>query len=172
MPELLSILQYPDPFLRRPMAPVTEVTDDVRAMCERMIETMHEAHGMGLAAAQVGWDARIAVVSGTGERGDEIVLINPEITDAWGSEAVEEGCLSFPGVAATITRQRGIVLSFTGLDGEEYELEDDGMLARCCLHELDHLDGVTFLGKMTPADKLANRRVLKELEDQAAARTA
>jgi peptide deformylase len=168
MPDLLPILKYPDPFLRRKAKAVGRITADVRDMSERMVETMFAAHGLGLAATQVGWDARLAVVSGKGERGGEIVLVDPEILDAWGSEALEEGCLSFPNVAAVVTRRKGVKVRYTGLDGAQHEIESEDMLARCCLHELDHLDGITFLSKMTPADKLANRRALRSLEDRAA----
>ena len=166
MTERIQILKYPDPFLRRKAKPVARVDDSVREMAERMVETMFAAKGLGLAATQVGWDARVAVVSGKGERGDEVVVINPEIVDAWGSEALEEGCLSFPNVAAVITRRKGVRLRYTGIDGAQHELESETMLARCCLHELDHLDGITFLSKMTPADKLANRRALRSLEER------
>jgi peptide deformylase len=166
MTELIPILKYPDAFLRRKAKPVARVDDSVREMAARMVETMFAAKGLGLAATQVGWDARVAVVSGKGERGDEVVVINPEIVDAWGSEALEEGCLSFPNVAAVITRRKGVRLSYTGLDGAQHEIESETMLARCCLHELDHLDGITFLSKMTPADKLANRRALRSLEER------
>ena len=168
MPETLPILKYPDPFLKRKAKKVERISKDVREMAERMVETMFEANGLGLAATQVGWDARLAVVSRTGERGDEIVILNPEIVDAWGSEALEEGCLSFPNVAAVITRRKGVKVRYTGLDGKAHELESEDMLGRCCLHEIDHLDGITFLTKMTPADKLANRRALRTLEDRAA----
>jgi peptide deformylase len=168
MPDLLPILRYPDPFLRRKAKKVDQVTAEIRDMAARMVETMFAARGLGLAATQVGWDARVAVVSGKGERGDEIVVMNPEIVDAWGSEAIEEGCLSFPNVAAVITRRKGVKLRYLGLDGGQHEIESEDMLARCCLHELDHLDGITFLSKMTPADKLANRRALRALEDRAA----
>jgi peptide deformylase len=168
MPDILPILKYPDPFLRRKAKRVERVTAEIRDMAARMVETMFAARGLGLAATQVGWDARLAVVSGKGERGDELVVLNPEIVDAWGSEAIEEGCLSFPNVAAVITRRKGVKLRFTGLDGAEHELESEDMLARCCLHEIDHLDGITFLSKMTPADKLANRRALRSLEDRGA----
>ncbi len=166
MPDLIPILKYPDPFLRKKAKKVERVTAEVRDMAARMVETMFHAHGLGLAATQVGWDARLAVVSGKGEPGDEVVVINPEIVDAWGSEALEEGCLSFPNVAAVITRRKGLKLRYTGIDGKEHELESQDMLARCCLHELDHLDGITFLAKMTPADKLANRRALRSLEER------
>ena len=168
MPDILPILKYPDPFLRRKAKRVERVTAEVRDMAARMVETMFVARGLGLAATQVGWDARLAVVSGKGERGEELVVLNPEIVDAWGSEAIEEGCLSFPNVAAVITRRQGVKLRYLGLDGAEHEIESEDMLARCCLHEIDHLDGITFLAKMTPADKLANRRALRTLEDRAA----
>lgn len=168
MPDLLPILKYPDPFLKRKTQPVERVTAEIRELAERMVETMFDAHGLGLAATQVGLDLRMAVVSGKGERGDEIVVINPRIVEAWGSEALEEGCLSFPGVAAVITRKKGVRVAYKGLDGKEHEFESQDMLARCCLHELDHLDGITFLAKMTPADKLANRRALRSLEERTA----
>jgi len=166
MPELMPILKYPDPFLKRRAKPVAKITPEIRETAARMIETMFAAHGLGLAATQVGWDARVAVVSGKGERGGEIVIVNPEIVDTWGSEALEEGCLSFPNVAAVITRRKGVKVRYVGLDGAEHEIDADDMLARCCLHEIDHLDGITFLSKMTPADKLANRRALRSLEDR------
>ena len=166
MPEPLPILKYPDPFLKRKAKKVERITAEIRDMAARMVETMFAARGLGLAATQVGWDARVAVVSGKGERGGEIVVVDPEIVDAWGSEALEEGCLSFPNVAAVITRRKGVKLRYTGLDGAQHEIESEDMLARCCLHELDHLDGITFLSKMTPADKLANRRALRSLEDR------
>jgi peptide deformylase len=168
MAEHLPILKYPDPFLKRRARKVERITDDIRSMAERMVATMFAARGLGLAATQVGWDARVAIVSGKGEPGDEVVVVNPEIVDSWGSEALEEGCLSFPNVAAVITRRKGVVVRYTGLDGAEHEIESEGMLARCCLHELDHLDGITFLAKMTPADKLANRRALRSLEEREA----
>jgi peptide deformylase len=166
MPDLLHILRYPDPFLKRKARPVEKITAEVRDIADRLVETMFVAHGLGLAATQCGLDMRMAVVSGKGERGDEIVVINPKVVDAWGSEALEEGCLSFPGVAAVITRRKGVRVSYTGLDGKEHEVESETMLGRCCLHELDHLDGITFLAKMTPADKLANRRALRSLEER------
>jgi peptide deformylase len=168
MIELLPVLKYPHPFLRRRATSVAQIDESVLSMVERMRATMFDQNGLGLAATQVGWDARIAIVSGTGRPGDEIVLVNPELVDAAGSEARDEGCLSFPGVSAVITRRKVVRVRYTGLDGGVHEVEDDGMLGRCCLHEMDHLDGVTFLAKMTPADKLANRRALKALEDRSA----
>lgn len=167
MSDLLPVLRYPDPFLRRKAGAVTSIDDAFRTRVDALVRTMFAHNGLGLAATQTGWDARVAIVSGTGRPGDEIALINPEIVDAWGSEAREEGCLSFPGVSAVITRRKGVRIRYTALDGAVREIDDDGLLGRCCLHEIDHLDGITFLAKMTPADKLANRRALRALEDRA-----
>jgi peptide deformylase len=168
MTELLQVLRYPHAFLRRKAHRVETIDDEVRSRSARMATTMFAHDGLGLAATQVGWDARVAIVSGTGKPGDEICIINPELVDAWGSEAREEGCLSFPNVQAVITRRKGVKIRYTGLDGQVRELENDQLLGRCCLHEMDHLDGVTFLSKMTPADKLANRSALRSLEESAA----
>jgi peptide deformylase len=170
MADLLPLVIYPDPFLRRKVQPIETVTDDVRTQIASMIRTMIDARGIGLAATQVGWNARVAIVSSHGTEEDTVALINPEIIEIWGSHAAEEGCLSFPGVHAVITRPRGVLVRFTGLDGEEYEIEDEELLGRCIQHELDHLDGITFLSKMTPADKLANRGALKALNERAALR--
>ncbi len=172
MTDILPIVKYPDPFLRTTTNSVSAVDDDVRTMVERMITTMVAARGIGLAATQVGWNARVCIVSDTGEPDDCLVLINPEVEETWGSEAMEEGCLSFPGVNATITRPQGVRVRYTGLDGAEHVVEDEDLLGRCCLHEIDHLNGVTFLSKMTPADKLANRRALRRLEDRGRAASA
>ena len=166
MPDLLNVLKYPDPYLRRRARPVEAADDAVREQVARLVSTRFAHDGLGLAATQVGWDARVAIVSGTGKPGDEIALLNPELLDAWGSEAREEGCLSFPGVSAVITRRKGVRVRYLGIDGQTHEIEDEGLLGRCCLHEMDHLDGITFLSKMTPADKLANRRALRALEER------
>lgn len=167
MADLLPIVQYPDPFLRKKAQEVVEITQEIREKADRMIATMVEARGIGLAATQVGWGVRLAIVSDNGEPEDSIVLVNPKIEEVWGTAAMEEGCLSFPGVTANITRARGVRVSYTALDGERYEIEDEDLLGRCILHEIDHLDGVTFLSKMSPADKLANRRALRRLEERA-----
>ena len=130
MPDILPIVKYPDAFLRKRTKAVTEIDEKVEDLVERMIHTMIAARGIGLAATQVGWDARVCIVSDTGEPEDCHVLINPVIDETWGSEAMEEGCLSFPNVNAVITRPMGVKLRFTGLDGVEYTLEDEGLLGR------------------------------------------
>ncbi|MHC4922542.1 MAG: peptide deformylase [Planctomycetota bacterium] len=166
MAEPLPIVLYPSPGLRKRTEPVAEVNDHVREMAERMIVTMHGAHGLGIAAPQVGWNRRVCIVSGTGDAGDEIVLINPEIVEDEGRIDFEEGCLSFPGIAAVISRAEDVVVEAVGLDGKPFRLEATGLLGRCILHEVDHLDGVLFTTRFTPADKIRNKRALKQLEDR------
>ncbi len=164
MIETLDIVLYPDPILRKPTAPITEFTGDLRRRAEVMIETMHRNRGLGLSANQVGWSLRLAIVSETGDPGDERVVVNPTIESLEGAVAMEEGCLSFPGLTGLITRPERIVVSYRDLDGGTVREEADGLLARCFLHEIDHLDGILFISKMTPADRIRLKRSLKELE--------
>lgn len=166
MIEPLDIVYYPDPILRRPTEPIEEIDEEVREMVPAMIEAMHRARGLGLAANQVGWGRRLAIVSDTGEPGDERVVINPEIVAEDGALAMEEGCLSFPGLSGLITRPERIRVRYRNLDGETVEEEAGGLLARCFLHEIDHLLGILFISKMTPADRIRLKRQLKELEEE------
>ena len=166
MAEPLPVVLYPDPRLRRPTKPVAAVDDAVRATVERMIATMHRAGGIGIAAPQVGWDRRVCIVSGTGDPGDEVVLVNPRIADEEGSAPMTEGCLSFPGISALVTRSAGVVVEYADLEGKPARLEAGGLLGRCILHEVDHLEGVLFTTHFTPADRIRLKRALRDLEER------
>lgn len=166
MIKTLEIVYYPDPILRKPTEPIVEVTDEIREMVPAMIEAMHRVKGLGLAANQVGWSKRLAIVSDTGEPGDERIVINPELLAEEGALAMEEGCLSFPTLTGLITRPETIEVRYTNLDGEVVTEQADGLLARCFLHEIDHLDGILFISKMTPADRIRLKKSLRELEEQ------
>ena len=170
MAEPLEIVCYPDPILRRPIAPVGEVTDEIRELIPVMMVSMREAKGLGLAANQVGIGKRLALVSDTGEDEDIRVVIDPEVVQTEGSLAIEEGCLSFPGLLGLITRPERITVGYTNLDGERVTEEANGLLARCFLHEIDHLDGILFISKMTPADRIRLKRDLRDLEEEYAER--
>jgi peptide deformylase len=172
MAEPLEVVLYPDPRLRSPTKPVEAVDDAVRAMAERMIATMHRAGGIGIAAPQVGWDRRVCIVSGTGDPGDEIVLVNPRIVGQEGTLPMEEGCLSFPGIAAVITRSADVSVEYTDLEGKPARLEVTGLLGRCILHEVDHLDGVLFTSRFTPADRIRLKKPLRDLEERFERRAA
>lgn len=163
--ERLRILSYPDPALRTPAEPVERVDDAVRAVARRMIELMYEARGVGLAGPQVGLPWRIFVANTTGEPGDDRVFINPVLRDpARQTERYEEGCLSLPEITGEITRPVSITIDALDEQGQPFTLTGAGLDARCWQHECDHLDGILILDRMTPADRDANRRAIRELE--------
>lgn len=163
------ILTYPDPRLREKAAPVMEITPELRARVEAMFPLMDEAKGIGLAAPQIGWSVRLFVVNVSGNDQDGLALINPEIVEqGGGSWLLEEGCLSLPGIHGKVKRNKRIVVHAQDLDGNEIELEADGMVARCILHEYDHLDGILFIDRLSPAKKQSLKRRLRVLEDEAA----
>ena len=144
---LLPIHLLGSPVLREASAPVAEVTEEVRRLVDDMFETMDAAEGVGLAANQIGQALRVAVVDADGER---FAMINPMIVEASGKESEEEGCLSIPEVYAEVTRPERVVLEATGRDGVRYRLEADGLKARAIQHEIDHLDGILFLDRLSP----------------------
>jgi len=165
--EELDIVHWPDPVLRRKAAPVPQVTPEVREVARRMIELMHELEGVGLAAPQVGLPWRLFVVNATGDPGDDLVFINPQLLDPSDETALHtEGCLSIPHVTAEIRRPKAITVRALNLDGEAFTLTSDELPARIWQHETDHLDGVLIIDRMGPLDKLATRRALKELESR------
>ncbi|MCD8362031.1 MAG: peptide deformylase [Lachnospiraceae bacterium] len=130
-----------DPILRKISKAVPAVTPRIRVLIEDMLETMYGANGVGLAAPQVGILKRIVVID-IGE--GPIVMINPKITRTEGEQTGDEGCLSLPGKAGTVTRPNEVTVQFMGEDGEYYELEGTELLARAICHECDHLDGKLY----------------------------
>lgn len=164
----LQILHYPAPQLRCRAEPIEKVDGFIKAVAARMIELMREANGLGLAAPQVGLAWRMFITNGQ-EDGPDRVYINPTITFV-DTELVlrEEGCLSVPGVNVELRRPRAATINAQDLTGKKFELTDHELLARVWQHELDHLDGVLIIDKMSPMDRLATRKILKELEADAA----
>jgi peptide deformylase len=145
------ILFYPDPVLLRPTGLVGEIDASIRSLVGDMIETMHAAPGIGLAANQVGVPLRIAVIDlSVGERPDELrVLINPRILEQRGRQSEEEGCLSLPGITSLVPRPAWVRVEALGLDGSRFELIGEQLMARAISHELDHLDGKLFLHRLS-----------------------
>ena len=160
----LDLVLYPAPILRKPAGPVGPVTDELRETAREMFRIMYESRGVGLAGPQAGIPLRIFVLNVTGKPEDERVFLNPEITARSGEILDEEGCLSFPGVAAHIVRAERATVRATDLEGKEVVLEGEGLLAKAFQHEMDHLEGILILDRMTPADRLAAAARLKELE--------
>ena len=141
----LTILEYPDPRLRTRAVPVAEVNDEIRQLAADMLNTMYEAPGIGLAATQVDRHIRMLVADVSEERDQAHVLINPEITASDGEIIHEEGCLSVPEIYARVKRAETITVRYLNEQGEQSELEADGLLAICIQHEMDHLDGKLFV---------------------------
>ena len=145
---VLPIITAPDPRLKIKARPVTMVDDDIRRLMDDMLETMHQAIGIGLAAPQVGVAKRVIVldVARQGEPPQPMMLANPEIL--WRSEELatfSEGCLSLPEHYADVTRPARIRLRYIDYQNEIREIEASGLLATCIQHEMDHLDGVLFV---------------------------
>ncbi|MGE9267432.1 MAG: peptide deformylase [Verrucomicrobiales bacterium] len=179
---VLEITQYGDPILRKKCRKVEEVTEEVRELAQNMLETMEAAHGVGLAAPQVAIDLQLAVVDVSHDPtcvsylrvdGEEkklaeimpLVFINPELEFGPEKESGEEGCLSIQEIRAAVKRPAEVKARLEMLDGQVIELECDGLLARAIQHEVDHLNGILFVDRLTPAAKVSVRRKLRRLSD-------
>jgi len=168
------ILIHPDPRLKKACAPVSEITDDLRALAGDMLETMYDAPGIGLAAPQVGVLNRLIVMDCEKDEETEpapVVMINPEIVATSDEVNVyEEGCLSIPEQFAEVTRPREVEVRWIGLDGEEHKAAYDGLWATCVQHEIDHLDGklfIDYLGAMKR--QMITRKMVKLKREKARA---
>ncbi len=143
---LRNIREFGDPVLNKQCLPIKEMTERNRELINDMFETMYEANGVGLAAPQVGVLKRIFVIDITGE--DPLVFINPEITEASGSQTGYEGCLSLPGKTGTVTRPAKVKAKALDIDMKPFEIEAEGLLARAICHEYDHLEGHLYTEKL------------------------
>ena len=164
----MDLVYYPDPRLREPARPVAEVDAALKAAIPLMFEIMYKARGIGLAGPQVGLGRRIVVANLTGDpecKESEQVFINPEIMSKDGDLREEEGCLSLPGIAAQIQRFETVEVRYRELDGTEVRRETSQLESRLFQHEIDHLDGILIVDKLTPADKKQWAPFLKELEE-------
>lgn len=160
----LKIIMYPDPRLRQACEPVTDFDDSLRALALRMVELMHGAKGVGLAAPQVGVMIRMFVCHAITDPEDHMILVNPKLADLQGQAAGDEGCLSLPDVTVEVYRAESCTILAQDLNGEPIRAAGVDLVARCWQHECDHLDGRLITDRMSDADKIANRRILKTLE--------
>jgi peptide deformylase len=155
---------YPPPVLRKVAAPVEAFDDELRRIVEAMYERMFESKGVGLAAPQVGLKKRILVLNPTGEREDDLTLINPTIVGYAGDKTrFDEGCLSFPDIYAEVERPARCTVKAFSVEGDPIEQEYDDFVSRIVQHEHDHLEGVLLVDRMSPADKVRNKVALEEL---------
>lgn len=156
----LTILEFPDPRLRKKASPVEVVDDALRALIDDMFETMYAAPGIGLAATQVDVHKRLLVADVSVDKSDPHVLINPVITEKDGVTVTEEGCLSVPGYFEEVQRAEHIRVKFLDRDGDETEMEAEGLLAVCIQHEMDHLEGKLFVDYLSEAKRTRIRKKL------------
>lgn len=158
----LEILEFPDERLRTQAAPVAEVDDEARTLVDDMLETMYDAHGIGLAATQVDQHRRVIVMDVSDNQSQPRVLINPEYTPLDDErEPLQEGCLSIPEFYAEVSRALRVHLKALDRDGTPYELDADGLLAHCIQHECDHLEGRLFVDYLSP---LKRDRIMKKMQ--------
>jgi peptide deformylase len=162
----MKILKYPHPCLTKKCKELQRIDKAVVDRVAEMFQTMYEARGVGLAAPQVGWDARLFVINANGEKDGEMVFVNPVIVEAEGAVNEEEGCLSVPGINMRVGRAERVRVKAFDLNGRQFEVESDGLLAIALQHESDHIDGKLFISKLTRAGKAAIAPRLEELEEQ------
>jgi peptide deformylase len=177
---VLKVVRYPTAVLRAKCRSIETVTDRHRKLADDMLETMRDEHGVGLAAPQVAVDEQMAVIDVShnpkcvsyfkvnGEDKDmvahmPIVFLNPKLELGRDKVSDEEGCLSFPHLRGQIRRSTDIKVSYQTLDGETVTIETDGLLARAFQHEIDHLNGILFIDRMSPVAKAGLKRKLSRL---------
>jgi peptide deformylase len=166
----LTILRYPDPRLHTVAQPVATVDARIRQLVDDMVETMHDAEGVGLAATQVDVHERVIVMDTSDSHDQPRVLINPEIIERSAELSLgEEGCLSVPTVYDKVPRHARVKVRALGRDGQPYEFEAEGLEAVCVQHEMDHLLGKVFVEYLSPLKRERIRtKMLKKTRDEQA----
>ena len=158
MPNLLEIKLYGNSILQKVTEPVEELTTEIKQLIEDMIYTMYDAEGAGIAAPQVGVSKRIFVYDqnhSEPSKRNPIVCINPEFIEYEGEKVIEEGCLSFPNIYEKVKRFEIVKIQYRDINWDLVTTEAKGMLAVIMQHEFDHLNGITFIDKLTPMRKMA-----------------
>jgi peptide deformylase len=159
-----EVVKYPDPVLAKPGAPVTVFDAKLRTLVDEMFESMYAAQGIGLAAPQISISQRLTVIDCSFKKNPEekIVLINPEIIERDGKQIEEEGCLSLPDIREKVQRAAWVKVKAQNVDGEWFEVEGEELLARAMQHEIDHLDGILFIDRLSRLKRdLVLRRIKK-----------
>jgi len=161
---ILPVLTYPYPILAQCADPVEQITPELRALAQDILETMYSKEGLGLAAPQVGVSKRLIVVdvSGPDKREDARILINPVIVSACGLIESNEGCLSVLNYRTKVQRSKQIRVQALGLDGAALEFDAEGMLAICLQHEIDHLNGLLFIDHVSRLKRSLYEQKLKK----------
>jgi peptide deformylase len=163
---ILKILKYPDPVLSRPGEPVTEFDAELRKLVADMFETTYAEQGIGLAAPQVGVSKRVTTIDlsmGKNPK-DKLIIINPEIISSEGKQYEEEGCLSFPDIREKVARAAKVRIRAQDERGKWFEMDGDDLLSRCFQHEIDHVDGMLFIFRMSALKRDLNLRKIRKLQ--------
>ncbi|MDH3948628.1 MAG: peptide deformylase [Gammaproteobacteria bacterium] len=160
---ILNILNYPDERLRIKAAPVENVDGHIAQLVDDMFETMYTAPGIGLAATQINVHQQIIVMDIAENKSQPLTFINPEIIAKDGVQAIDEGCLSVPGIYEPVDRARHIQVRAIDKQGNPFEMEAEDLLAVCIQHEMDHLRGKLFVDYLS---QLKRQRIRKKLQKQ------
>ena len=163
---IYPIVKYGDPVLETPAEAITEFNDELRKLADDMFESMYAAHGVGLAAPQIGIGKRIVVIDITFKEDPEakMVLVNPEIIKTEGRQRSSEGCLSLPDFREDVTRANVVTVRAQDLTGKWFESTGEGLLARAFLHETDHLNGKLFITHVSGLKRDMIRRKIRKLQ--------
>lgn len=161
-----EIVKYPDPILQKPTQLVTEFDDELRSLVDDMFESMYAAQGIGLAAPQIGISKRITVIDLSFKKNpeDKIVLINPEIIHKEGKQYEEEGCLSLPEIREKVSRAHKVRVRAQDLTGKWFEIDGEELLARAFQHEIDHLDGILFIFRVSALKRDLLMRKIRKMQ--------
>jgi peptide deformylase len=162
---IYPIVKYGDPVLEKPAEPILEFNSDLHKLADDMFESMYAAHGVGLAAPQIGISKRIVVIDITFKEDPnaKLVLINPEIVKAEGRQRGSEGCLSLPDFREDVTRANIVTVRAQDLSGKWFETTGEEMLARAFLHETDHLNGKLYISHVSALKRDLMRRKIRKL---------
>ena len=165
---ILEILTYPNPLLKKPCCEVETIDEETREIIKDMVETMYSANGIGLAASQVGVSKKIIVldVSPIDPQHDLMAMLNPEIVTCEGEVDHEEGCLSVPDCFEKVRRKEKVQVRGMDPDGRKIEMDAEGILAITLQHEIDHLNGVLILDKISGLKRELYRRQLKKKKEK------
>jgi peptide deformylase len=163
---ILTIVKYPEPVLSQPGEPVNEFNAELRKLVADMFETMYASQGIGLAAPQVGVSKRVTVIDlSMGKKPeDKMVLINPEIISSDGRLYEEEGCLSFPEIREKIVRAANVRIRAQDVNGKWFEMDGEELLSRAFQHEIDHLDGILFITRMSALKRSLTLRKIRKMQ--------
>lgn len=159
-------MKYPEPVLRQPGEPVTEFDGELRKLVADLFETMYASQGIGLAAQQVGVAKRVAVIdlSQAKDPAKKLVLINPEVIALEGKQYEEEGCLSFPDIREKVSRAAKVRIRAQDEKGKWFEMDGEELLSRAFQHEIDHLDGMLFIFRMSALKRDLNLRKIRKMQ--------